>query len=75
MTCTDCTRAASTWNWHGYRNGCADCEIRAIAQAPRQLRELRYDQLRRKLPAAEVQAVIERVKEEYQRIRNLRGTT
>ena len=73
MTCTDCTQAARTWNWHGYRNACPDCQIRAIAQAPRHLRELRYDQIRRSLGEADAQALIARVKEEQARIRALKG--
>lgn len=74
MTCTDCARAATTWNWHGYRNACPDCQIRAIAQAPRSLRELRYDQIRRSLGEADAQALIAQVREEHNRIRALKGT-
>lgn len=73
MTCPDCTRAATTWNWHGYRNGCPDCQIRAIAQAPRHLREIRYDQIRRSLGETDAQALIARVKEEHARIKALKG--
>lgn len=73
MNCPDCTRAASTWNWHGYRADCADCQIRAIAKAPRHIREIRYDQLKNKLGQAEAAAVINRVREEHARIRALKG--
>lgn len=73
MTCPDCTKAAATWNWHGYRNGCPDCQIRAIAQAPRNLREIRYDQLRRELGAEKAAIVINRVREEHARIKALKG--
>ena len=73
MTCTDCARAATTWNWHGYRADCADCQIRAIAQAPRHLREIRYDQIRRSLGEADAQALINRVREEHARIKALKG--
>ena len=73
MTCTDCTRAATTWNWHGYRNECPDCQIRAIAQAPKNLREIRYDQIRRSLGEDAAQALIAQVREEHNRIRALKG--
>ena len=73
VNCPDCTRAASTWNWHGYRNGCPDCQIRAIAQAPKHLRDIRYDQLRRELGNVEARALIDRVREENQRIKALKG--
>lgn len=73
MTCPDCTQAARTWNWHGYRADCADCQIRAIAQAPRHLREIRYDQIRRSLGEGDAQAMIARVREEHNRIRALKG--
>ena len=73
VTCPDCTRAASTWNWHGYRVACADCQIRAIAQAPRHLREIRYDQIRRSLGEADAQTLIARVREEHARIKALKG--
>lgn len=73
MTCTDCARAATTWNWHGYRNGCPDCQIRRIAQAPKNLREIRYDQLRKELGQEKAAAVINRVREEHARIRALKG--
>jgi len=73
MTCQDCDRASRTWNWHGYRADCADCQVRAIAQAPRHLRELRYDQIRRSLGEADAQALIARVREEHARIKALKG--
>ena len=73
MTCPDCARAATTWNWHGYRADCADCQIRAIAQAPRHLREIRYDQIRRSLGEDAAQALIAQVREEHNRIRALKG--
>ena len=73
MTCTDCARAATTWNWHGYRNECPDCQIRAIAQAPKNLREIRYDQIRRSLGEDAAQALIAQVREEHNRIRALKG--
>ena len=73
MTCTDCAHAARTWNWHGYRADCADCQVRAIAQAPRHLRELRYDQIRRSLGEADAQALIALVREEHARIKALKG--
>jgi len=75
MNCPDCTQAARTWNWHGYRNACPDCQIRAIAQAPRHLRELRYDQIRRKDGIAAADATIERVKTEHTRIKSLKGAS
>lgn len=74
MTCADCTRAATDWTWGGQSN-CPDCDIRAIAKAPRHIRELRYEQLRRKLGQEAAQAVIERVRAEHQRIKALKGTT
>jgi len=73
MTCTDCQRAASIWNWHGYRADCADCQVRAIAQSPRHLRELRYDQIRRSLGESKALALIDRVREEHARIKALKG--
>ena len=73
MSCADCARSATTWNWHGYRADCADCQIRAIAQAPRHLREIRYDQIRRSLGEGDAQALIARVREEHNRIKALKG--
>jgi len=73
MTCQDCDRASRTWNWHGYRNGCPDCQVRAIAQSPRHLCELRYDQIRRSLSEADALALIDRVREEHKRIKALKG--
>lgn len=73
MTCPDCTAAAQKWTWGGYRAGCADCQVRAIANAPRHIREIRYDQLRRELGNDAAQAVIARVKDEYQRIAQLKA--
>ncbi len=73
MTCQDCAHAAKTWNWHGYRYACADCQVRAIAQSPRKIREIRYDQIRRSLGEADAQALFDRVREEYKRIKALKG--
>ena len=75
MTCPDCTRAATTWNWHGYRNACADCQIRAIAQAPRNLRKIRYEQIRREAGIEAMEAIKERVRDEYARIQLLKGNS
>ena len=75
MTCTDCTRAASTRNWHGYRGDCPDCQIRAIAQAPRNLREIRYEQIRREAGIEAMEAIKERVRDEYARIQLLKGNS
>lgn len=72
MTCPDCTNAASAVNWHGYRADCPDCQIRAIAQAPRSLREIRYDQLRRELGQEAAAGIIARVRHEHARIRLLK---
>ena len=72
MNCPDCTRAATDWTWGGQSN-CPDCDIRAIAKAPRHIRELRYDQIRRALGEADAQTLIARVREEHARIKALKG--
>lgn len=73
MTCTDCQQAARTWNWHGYRNGCPDCEIRALAQSPKTTREIRYTQLERQLGTEPTAEIRRRVTEEYRRIKALKA--
>lgn len=76
MTCSDCRKAASCLTWHGYSADCADCDIRAIAQAPRELRELRelrYDQITRSVGIEAAAEVRRRVNEEYARIKALKG--
>ena len=73
MTCTDCDQAARTWNWHGYRNGCPDCQIRVLAQSPRAIREIRYSQLERQLGAEPTAEIQRRVKAEHQRINAMKG--
>ena len=75
MNCPDCTQAARTWNWHGYRGDCPDCQIRAIAQAPRNLREIRYEQIRREAGIEAMEAIKERVRDEYARIQLLKGNS
>lgn len=72
LTCPDCTRAATTWNWHGYRNECPDCQIRAMAQAPKHIRELRYDQIRKQGGEQAEAAIRQRVREEFARIQSLK---
>lgn len=74
MKCSDCEQAARTWNWHGYRNGCPDCEIRALAQSPKATRDIRYTQLERKLGAEPTAEIRRRVTEEYHRIKAMKGT-
>lgn len=73
MKCSDCDHAALTWNWHGYRNGCPDCEIRALAQSPKTTRDTRYTQLERKLGADPTAEIRRRVTEEYRRIKALKA--
>jgi len=73
MTCSDCRKAASCLTWHGYSADCADCAIRAIAQAPRELRELRYDQITRSVGIEAAAEVRRRVNEERARIELLKG--
>lgn len=73
MTCTDCQQAARTWNWHGYRSDCPDCEIRAIATSPKHIRDTRYSQLERQLGVEPTAEIRRRVTEEYRRIKALKG--
>jgi hypothetical protein len=73
MNCTDCTRAASTWNWHGYRGNCPDCEIRAFASGPFEQWQTAYDQFLKARGREAADEIERRVKLEYKRIKALKG--
>ena len=73
MTCQDCAHAARTWNWHGYRNGCPDCEIRAFASGPFEQWQTAYDQFLKARGREAADEIERRVKQEYRRIKALKG--
>ena len=73
MTCPDCTRAATTWNWHGYRNNCPDCEIRAFATGMPHQFETAYDKLVKTVGQKAADEIRQRVRDEYRRIKALKG--
>jgi L-alanine-DL-glutamate epimerase-like enolase superfamily enzyme len=72
MTCVDCTAAATDWTWGGYTASCHDCEVRAIAQAPRHIREQAFEQLRVKGGMRAVQDLQADVRAEFERVKALR---
>lgn len=71
-SCPDCTHALADATWSGYNAHCPDCDVRAIANCPRDMREGRYEQIESQcgLPAA--QEVRRRVREEIARIIKLK---
>ena len=73
VSCTDCAQAARTWNWHGYRNGCPDCEIRAFASGPFEQWQTAYDQFLKARGREAADEIERRVKQEYRRIKALKG--
>ena len=73
MSCDDCDRASKTWNWHGYRNGCPDCEIRAFASGPFEQWQTAYDQFLKARGREAADEIERRVKQEYRRIKALKG--
>ena len=73
VSCTDCAQAARTWNWHGYRNGCPDCEIRAFASGQFDRWQAAYDQILKARGREVADEIARRVKQEYRRIKALKG--
>lgn len=71
-SCPDCTHALADATWPGYNAHCPDCDIRAIANCPPELRQERIEQIEVKcgLPAA--QEVRRRVRVEVARIKVLK---
>jgi hypothetical protein len=68
MTCPACERAKVNPHCGLYVNGCHGCDVRAVALAPKALRQHKYDQL----PASERPAFIAEVAAEHQRWQELR---
>lgn len=73
MTCPDCAAAEDEPNWPGLSADCADCDIRAIAMSPGEIRQMYLEQIEGKCGAAAAQEVKRRVVEEVARIRALIG--
>lgn len=73
MNCPDCTHAQTDAEWPGLSASCPDCDIRAIAMSPADIRQMYVEQIETAcgLPAAT--EVKRRVREEVSRIRALKG--
>jgi hypothetical protein len=68
MTCVACERAKVNPHCGLYMNGCHGCRVRAVALAPKALRQHAYDHI----PASERPAFIAEVAAEHQRWQELR---
>jgi len=42
--CNDCNEAKKFWDWHGYKEDCEACSIRAIANCSPKIRNVCYRQ-------------------------------
>jgi hypothetical protein len=73
MNCTDCTAAASDWRWAGFAASCPGCEARALAHAPRHIREQAYKQLQTKGGMRAVHDLQADVRAEFERMHKLRA--
>lgn len=73
VSCPDCLAASTSHTWGGYHSNCNGCEIRAIAQSPRRIREAAYAKWARELGEERMQEKRRAVVAEYQRIDGLRG--
>lgn len=74
MTCPDCTAAEQDAEWPGLSANCADCDIRAIAMSPTVIRQMHIEQIESECGLAASKEVQRRVREEVQRIKELKAT-
>ena len=42
--CNDCNEAKKFWDWHGYKEDCEQCTVRAIAHTSPKSRRRMYEQ-------------------------------
>lgn len=73
MTCPDCTAAEDDPEWPGLSADCADCDVRAIAMSPRDIRQMYIEQIEGACGQAAGHEVRRRVNEEVSRIKALKG--
>ena len=73
MSCPDCTHAATEPDWGGNFAFCRGCEVRAIAQAPKHVRDIFYRRVLDAEGAAAHGALKADVKAEYDRVQQLRS--
>ena len=73
MSCQDCTAAEDDPEWPGLSADCADCDVRAIAMSPGEIRQMYIEQIEGKCGLAAAQEVRRRVNEEVSRIKALKG--
>lgn len=71
--CSSCNAAAIDWTHGGYQAGCRGCEVRAVAGAPKRVREQRYAQVAHADGESAMQAYRADVMAEYRRIDALRS--
>jgi hypothetical protein len=70
-SCPDCTHALADATWPGYNAHCPDCDVRAIANCPPELRQERIEQIESQCGRHAAQEVRRRVTAEVNRIRVL----
>lgn len=68
MHCTDCQKAESA-DWRVYRHQCPDCQIRMLANTPKEQREAMLEKIKEQCGDAALKCVKDRLKLEFARIR------
>lgn len=68
MTCLDCQRA-ETQDWRVYASKCPDCQIRMLANSPKEQREAMLEKIKEQCCVAALKCVRDRLKLEFARIR------
>ena len=73
MNCRDCNAAQTDAEWPGLTASCPDCDIRAIAMSPTDIRQMYVERIESACGLAAAKEVQRRVREEVQRIKELKG--
>lgn len=73
MHCTDCQKAESA-DWRVYRHTCPDCQIRMLANSPKEHRDGMLEKIKQQCGIQALQCVRDRLRLEFARIRARRGT-
>lgn len=71
--CPECAKAQTDGFHYGRYKNCADCDIRALATGTRAVREAALDHFNRWLGPAANAALKQRIADEWERIKALRG--
>lgn len=72
MTCICCAAAITNWTYGGYRTPCNGCDVRRAANDPKHRRIRQYEEYAKINGDAALNEFRVSVRDEYERIKNLR---